>query len=254
MALVRHIYGRTITFRYIPLAENEPYDAYQLVSARIYGPNSYPSDAQIANTAAGHVSQATSWTQVNEEGTGPDEFEIVFPAIIDSIPSTKTDYDLFYVAVNFRAESGGPVIYDPTPEQLAVYRPDGLTSKIRVPVDMVYRLDSRLAEVAPSDAWMEDKIQAAIDEILERFEGRGYQLRRMFNLEKLNGSVAMLACFYGCLDRYTEGDTSWKDKADLWRARSDELLAIAKVGFDSAGGDTPSPQETVATGAVIWVK
>lgn len=256
MALVRHLYGRAITLRYTPLAENEGYVAHSLVSARIYGPNSYPSDEQIEDAggaSTGHIgSRVTTWTLVNEEGVGDAEYKIVFPAVTDPTPTSRTEYDLYYIALNYRAESGGTTIRDV--EQIPVYRPDGLTSKIRVDAEAVYRLERRLEEVAPSPLWIEDKIQAAVDELLGRLEGRGYEKRRLFNLEKLNGAAAMLACAYACLDRYTEGDVSWREKADSWREQSDKWFDIAKVGVDFGGGDMPNVEQKAATGAAIWTR
>lgn len=256
MALVRHLYGRAITFRYIPIAESEEYVAHSLVSARIYGPNSYPSDEQIEDAGSlstGHIgSRVTTWTLVNEEGTGPAEYKITFSAVTDPYPTSRTEYDLYYIALNYRAESGGDVLRDV--EQLPMYRPDGLTSKIRVDREAVYRLERRLEEVAPSPLWIEDKIQAAVEELLGRLEGRGYEKRKLFNLEKLNGAAAMLACSYACLDRYVDGDTSWREKAITYRDQSDRWFDIAKVGVDFSGGDMPGVEQKAASGAVIWVR
>jgi len=252
MALVRHIYGRAITFRYIPIAESEEYVADSLVSARLYGPNAYPSDAQILNTGTGEVSEVLTWALVNEEGTGPAEYKIVFPAIVDATPTNRTDYDVFFVAINYVAEASGATVHDV--EQIFVYRPDGLTSKIRVSAQDVYRIESKIEEMAESDIWTEGKIEAAVEELLSRLEGRGYAKRRLFNLEKLNGAAAKLACSYACLDLYSGGDISWKEKANFYREQADSWFEIAKVGIDTAGNDQPDAEQKVASGAVIWMK
>lgn len=254
MARARHVYGRALTFRYIPIANEESYIAYELVSARIYGPNAYPSDSQIEDAAlatTGHLgNRITSWSLVNEEGTGDSEYKIVFDAITDTTPANKTDSDLFYVALNYRAQSGGDILRDV--EQVEVFRPDGLTSKIRVSAQDVWDLESNIELLDPqAPLWTEAKIEAAIEELLSRLEGRGYSKRRLFNLEKLNAAARRLACSYCCFNLISVG-TEWAEKAKFWREQSDILFEIAKVGLDIAETDTPQPSEKVATGPAIW--
>ncbi|WZO97309.1 hypothetical protein EP7_004334 [Isosphaeraceae bacterium EP7] len=256
MALIRHIYGRPIVFRYIPIAGDEEFVADSLISARLYGPNGYPSDAQIADSgqaSTGHIgSRVTEWELVNEEGTGPAEYRIVFPPISDAQPDSRSEYDLFYVALNFLAEATGEPLRDV--EQIQVFRADGLTSKIRVRAEDVWSLESKLEGLDPNPPlWTEEKIEAAIEEILSRLEGRAYAKARLFNLEKLNGAARRLACSYGCFDLISQG-TEWAEKAAFWREQSDVLLDIAKIGYDQGAADTPAPEEKVNTGAVIIAK
>jgi hypothetical protein len=256
MALVEHVYGRPLAFRYIPLAGDSEYMADSLVSARLYGPNSYPSTEQIEDAgmaSSGHVgARVTSWDFVNEEGTGAAEYVVVFPALTDATPSGGSEYDFFYVALNYRAESGGDILRDV--EQILVYRPDGLTSKIRVTAQDVYAIESRIEDFADSVLWTEAKVDAAIEELLSRLEGRGYRKRRLFNLEKLNAAAKRLACAYCCMDLAGEGNQFWMAKATLYRQQADKLFEIAQVGFDSAGNDAPSPDVKVQGGAVTWTR
>lgn len=258
MALVRHIYGRDITFRYIPIAGDEEFIAHSLVSARLYGPNTYPSSTQIADegqVSTGHIGdRVVSWEVVNETGTGTPEFVITFPALTDQQPGSQNEFDLFYVALNYRLQDGGPDVFDPAPEQVVVYRPDGLTSKIRVSAPEVWALESRLRDLDINPPlWTEGKIDAAIEEMLERLEGRGYAKRKRFNLEKLNAAARRLACSYCCFDLISRAP-EWEIKAEFWREQAEALFAIARVGYDSSGVDQPSTEEKVETGSKIWVK
>lgn len=251
MALVEHVYGRTITFRYIPIANGESYSAYELVSARIYGPNSYPSEAQIEDAGSattGHLgSRVTSWALVNEEGTGDAEYVLTFDAITDATPTSAVEEDKFYVALNYRATSGAQVLRDV--EQIFVYRPDGLTSKIRVRAQDVWDLESKIEDLR-DQIWAEVKIDAAIEELLSRLEGRGYVKRRLLNLEKLNASAKRLACSYCCFDLAAEGNQFWLEKAKFWRDQATVLFDLAKVGFDMSSGDKPDKDDNVQTGGV----
>jgi hypothetical protein len=251
----KHVYGRSITFRYTPIAENEAFVANSLVSARIYGPNTYPSAEQIADAgqaSIGHIgARVTSWALVNDEGTGPAEYKIVFPPLVDATPG-NVEFDIFHVALNYLAEAGGPTLQDV--EQLTVYRPDGLTSKIRVKAQDVYDLDSKVEKEAESLLWTEGKINAAKKEMEQRLAGRGYELRKTFNLERLNTAAAMLSCSYCCMNLYSSGDESWKVKADLWRGLADKQFDMAQIGYDTSGTDTPDPRATVTTGAVAFLR
>lgn len=246
---VEHLYGRAIVFDYFPLAGDEDTTLHSLVSARLYGPNVEPTTEQLANTAPGHIAEVLTWTPINEEGTGPAGYRLTFSAVEDGTPDSREECDKFFVALNFRAEADGPVLQDD--EQVIVYRPDGLTSKIRVTAQQVWGLESKLEQIGRSRLWTEEKIDIAIEELLNRLDGRGYAKRRLFNLHKLNLAARMLACSYCCVDLAGDGDESWEKKATFWRGQADTLFDIAKVGIDSKGDDKPEPEEHVQTGGSV---
>ncbi len=247
-----HFYGKDIVFEYFPLAGEEEIALDSLISARLYGPNTPPTETQrqdVGQLSTGHIgSRVTSWTLVNEEGAGPAGYRIVFPAVTDANPGSSTEFDLFYVALNFRAQSGGPELIDD--EQIAVYRPDGLTSKVRVTAQDVYGVESKLKNLR-SVLWVEAKIELAREELLNRLEARGYPKRRLVNLHKLNLAVKLLAAAYACHDLGGEENPSWFEKASRHRDQADAMFDIAKVGLDTSGGDKPDTGTKVQTGGAV---
>jgi len=249
-----HHYGKAITFNYFPHAGNEAITLDSLVSARLYGPNTPPTEEQLEDAgqaSTGHIgARVTSWTLKNDEGTGPAGYRIVFPALADSNPGSSEEIDKFYVALNFRAEAGGPVLRDD--EQIFVYRPDGLTSKIECTAQQVFGLESKIAKLR-TVPFVEEKIDLAMEELLDRLEGRGYAKRRLFNLYKLSLATRMLACSYCCLDLAGEGNTVWERKSVTWRELANQHFEIAKVGVDQSGGDRPEASERVQIGGAVAV-
>lgn len=244
----KHLFGRALSIRFIPQADDEDVSAYALNSsgARIYA--DYPTEEQIEDVgqaSTGHIgSRVTSWT-----ATGENEYTVAFPALTDSNPHADTDYETYYVVFNYKAESGGADIFDV--ETIFVYRPDSHTSKIEVTAADVFKLESRIKEVAPTVLWVEECIQSAIDDILAELESRGYQKRRLFNFQKMNLAAQRLGTAYCCDKLAQQNNQFWAAKADKWEKRGWKMFEAAMIGYDITGNDRPtSPEETKFSGAV----
>lgn len=244
----KHLFGRSISLTFRPAADDEDVTAYALVSARIYGPNPSLTDAQIENTASGHIgSEITSWTP-----TGVGEYTIAIPALVDASPHSAQDFELYKVVFNYTPQSGGATQFDV--ETIFVYRPDSATTKIDVTKEAVFRLESRIKTLAPSISWVEDKILVAIDEIIAKLEARGYKKRLLFNLQKLNPTVARKATALCCGDLAAQGSQFWATKEEKWEKSCDEMFESAVIGFDTSGADSPTPDMIRETGAVMVMR
>jgi hypothetical protein len=247
---VKHLFGRTIIFRYIPAADGEEHIAYSLVAARIY--RTIPSSAQLAASDGSEIQQVTSWTLVNEEGTGPAEYKITFNPIADPSPGSGVPYELYYVALSYKTQAGSDVIYDW--EQCPIYREDGFTGKIRVSAQSVYDLDSSIEAMAENDLWTEAKIDAAIEDIVATVKAWGYKKRHVFNWEELSAAARRLSASYCARALISTGGESWITKMNDYRQEAQKLLDVAKIGYDAAGVDDPDPDSTVTTGAVAFLR
>ena len=252
MPEAKHLYGKTLSVRYTPAADGEAVTAYSLVSARIYGPNAFPTDAQRANIAAGHIEEVTEWALANEEGTGAAYYKLSFAALNDATPESSIRYDKFFVALNFRLVAGGPIAQDT--EQLVVYRVDGSTSEITVDAQAVYDIDDEIERNAPNQLWTEAKIDIARNYVLKILRSRGYEKWKLFRLEELNLAVAMFAAYFCANSLGGQGNPVWFEKAKQYREDADRLFEAAVVGFDSDGSDQPEPEEKIQTGAVFWTR
>lgn len=251
MALVRHLFGRTITFRYIPAVDGEEHTAYSLTSARIY--SSKPTAAQVANTDTGHIEEVTSWTLINEEGTGPAEYKITFAAIADSDPDSTDPYEKYYVALNYKAQSGSVSLQDW--ELCPIYREDGFTGKIRVSAQDIYDLDRSIEDLARDEPLaIEAKIDAAREEIVHRIKAQGYPKDQVFNWEELNACTRRLALAYCCFELAGDGNQFWFTKGEKWEASANKMFDSTKFGFDAYNSDDPEPDTKIQTGAVAFLR
>lgn len=241
----KHLFGKTLSFIFRPAADDEDVSAYSLSAARIY--SDYPTEAQVEDSAAGHIQEVTTWTP-----TGIGEYTIDFAALTDDDPHSSADSEKYYVAVNYKLESGGADIFDV--ETIFVYRPDSATSKISTSYEDVIKLESRVEDVAPSTQWVEDKVSLAVEEIIARLEARGYKKRRIFNWQKLDAATARLACSLACDDLAAEGSQFWAAKADKWMKSFERMFDSALVGYDIDGDDNPEAEETVSSGAVFLIR
>lgn len=243
--ITKHVFGRTISFRFSPLAGDEDVPAKALVSARLY--TSEPTSAQKLNNEAGHVNEKTSWTEEQ-----PGSYRIDFDAQTDSVPNSNEDYEDFYVVVNFTFETGGPTVF--VDEIIHVYRPDALTSKIRVTKEQIYARESKIETVEPRVNFVDQKIADAIVEVDRVLRAKGYSRKRTFNRERMNEAVILLATADCCSDLAGEGNQFWFEKAAMWRKRYETARDSIPIGYDSEGDDRPEPEEQTFSGAIAFVR
>lgn len=246
---VRHVFGRAISFRYTPMVDGERTTASSLTSARLY--SSYPTTAQIANTASGHLQNVTSWTPTNVEGTGDTEYVIQFTALADPSPTSTEKYETYFVALNYSLDGSADVS---DVEQIFVYREDGATSKIRCSTQDVYDIDQTIEDVALSEMWTQSKVNLAIRHVEQLLKARGYKVGQVFNWEEVSLPTAYLAASMCAWDLAKQGNQVWFEKARLWREDFQLLFDSVKLGYDQDGDDQPDPDESTSGGAVAFVR
>lgn len=233
----RHVFGKAITLTLNPLAYDENVAPYSLTSARIY--STRPTNAQIedvSGSTTGHIgSPVTSGATIT--GT---EISIPFPALVDDSPHSTTEYQKYYVAVNFKWQSGGADVF--VVEQILVYRPDALTSRIRVVYSDLTALESKLADLL-STTVMGYKIDLAIEEIDKRLRFQGAEKKWTFNREDLNFCCKYLAVALCCGDLAGEGNQFWWDKAKYYEAKANTILNYTPVNVDLDKSGQPDPTE-----------
>ncbi len=242
--ITRHLFGRSIDFRFMPIADGEDVPAYELVAARIY--DEEPSDGQKANDeTTGMIGDTvTSWVAKTRS-----EFSITFPPLEDEEPHSSEDFKKYYVNVVFRFQAGGPEVF--VCEQIFVWRPDALTSKIRVaPADIIAR-EAKFEDARPTKTWIDKKIEDAIVQVDRELAAKGYSRKRTFNREKLNEAVELLATAFGCLDLAGSGNEIWLEKYKIWNGLYTQAMSSIPVGFDTDGDDRPDPEEKPFSGAVM---
>lgn len=238
----RHLYGRTLSVKFFPQAEDEDVDAYELVSARLYPVNTYPSENQQKNLESGDIREETDWTAIADKG-----FRVDFDALTDDEPTSTREYEIYYVVFNYKLEDGGETVFDV--EQIQVYRPDSHTTKIEVEPEDIFKLEPRLSEICDAQE-IYDAIEVAIEEVVAMLEALGYPKNRVFNWQKLNLATARKATEKLCDNAASEGNQFWERKARGWEKSFTRHFDSAKVGFDISGQDRPGPEEQVSTGPV----
>lgn len=236
---VKHLFGRDVSYYFTPLAEDEETEAYGLTSARLYAIN--PTPTQLTDHAAalgGFVGSAvTSWTA----GSEGREKKIVFSAVSDSTPTSSEEYETYYVVVSFTLQSGGSNVF--ACEPIFIWRPNAITSRIRVTPSDIYALEGKIEDITDGDSFVLPKIQAATRYIMQKLRSQGYKKRKMFNLDDLNDAVVRKALHYCCMDQAGEDNQFWARKAELYSAECEEILKQTSVGYDADGDGTPTPDE-----------
>lgn len=246
----KHNYGRAIDFRWRPLADDRNVDvAPTLVGARIYGPDSEPTESQKnrSDLTGQAGNEITSWTE-----TDVDERSIIFDAVTDASPESTARYNTFFVVVNFKYDAAGPTVYDE--EVIFLWRPDSLTSWPRVSAAGVYSLEPRVRYVAESQKWVESQIALAIEELFARLKAEGYAKHRLFNLEDFEPAALRSATAKVCYALEGEGNPHWGEKGTRWEKAFETMYKSVAVGYDLDDDDSPSPEEKRTVGAVAVMR
>ena len=121
----KHLFGRDIDHRHMPIADNEDVPAFALVSARLYAAEPTLAQKQFTDPSGVVGSAITTWLEKT-----PGEYQIVFGAVTDPKPESDADFEKYWVVVQFTLQAGGPTVF--TEDVVYLWRPDALNSKFRV--------------------------------------------------------------------------------------------------------------------------
>lgn len=238
-------FGKTINFEFTPLINGTPTDAYQLVSSRLYA--DAPSNSEVDLTTSGDAIQTvTSWS-----GLGDSVYRITFSGVSDSEPHSIDPYATYYVATNFKWESGGATVF--AEEVIHLFRPDAWTSRVSVSVADLTELENKFSNEFDTDAKIEAHIEHGKDTVFRELKARGFDKKRLFRLgDSLNQVVLYYALSSACRDLASDDSTQWAEKSKFYREQAERILDTAPIGYDTAGSDTPSPADTSNAG-IIYV-
>jgi len=237
----RHIFGKAIQYRWTALAEDEEYEPYELVNARLY--LTAPTDVQRADSAGAlggfEGAAKTTWVEEFER-----EKVITFDTLTDADPHSSDEYKIGYVVVNYRAESAGPVLI--SEEAILIWRPNAITSRIRIIPSDLYELEGKIEALTDGDVWTQPKIDAAKRYLFQRLKSLDYQKRRMMNLEELNDACLRLALSYCCRDLAGQDNDFWLTKAKEYRDEFEQIFSQTKINYDADGDGVATPDETIS--------
>ncbi len=238
------VFGKDIAFSFIPLAGNEPTRVDSLVSARVY--SSAPSEEQkrdAGSASTGHVgARITAWID-----RGEYEKEIAIPALVDATPFSGAEYETYYVSINFKYQSSGAECF--TTEQITVYRPNAITSRISVEETEVIGIDETLGKHRTLGQ-IKAAIVSAREDIIARYYAMELERRKMFDLQRLNKMTAYLAAARLCIGLYTDRAPHWLDKYKDYKGEFEVLFNRTPISYDHSGTGSVSPEQQEQTGAI----
>lgn len=238
------VFGKSIALRWTPLIQNEPTAVDSLVSARLFA--DAPSNAQIETPAtAGFISEVVSWT-----ADGTYTKIITFPAVANPDPHSTTEYKKYFVVINFKYEAAGATVFDT--ETIHLYRSDSITSKIGTTYTNVLALDPKLTDFHLNGD-LTNFIEQAITDVVQFYQGQGYERRRLFDLERLNDAVTKRAAALAWIDAYTDERPSMLEKYKLRNEQYQDALKAAEPGFDADSDDSPDPNEKTGRLGVAYI-
>lgn len=242
-------FAKAFTFSFTPMAGDEPINASDFVSARIY--RNKPSTNELLDhtntlaTALQYVAAAAGWVV-----EGDFEKQISFSAISDPDPTSTVDYEIYYVVVSFKYDTGGTTVATEIP--ITVWRPNGISSRLNVSPNDIYALEHKIGQIKEVN-WVFPKIQKATRRVVRRFQGMGFKRAHMRE-EDLRDAVLYLATAYCCRDLSGDGNQFWGQKAADYLKEYEEILGQESIGYDADKDGVLEPREQSSVGAVYLVR
>lgn len=243
--MAKFVFGKALEFLFHPTIDGEPVKVHSLSGAYIF--EDVPSSAQI-DTPSGYLgSVVTTW---NDEG----EFakKISFAALTDSDEHSVTEYETRYVLVKFLYEAAGAVKW--VVEQIFVFRPSALTSRITVNYVDVLNLEPALKNHR-TPAEIEKFIATAKKDLFRRYKAAGIERKHMFNLEEMNDACLYRATALADISLFKDTAQHWQSLYELRNGQYEMVFAETRVGYDRDGQGTPTPDEYAGSGhTATWFR
>ena len=244
------VYGQTINYSFTlhNNGESVSLPASGLVSARLYGPTTKPTNAQKDRTAsAGYVEEVTSWSG----GTQDDEKIIVFSGITDATPHSTNDYDRFYVVTNFYVqEDDQKEIF--AEETIHILRADAWSSRITTQASDLTNVQTKLTDFFTTTQ-INNHIDSGKSEVVRHLENKGMRKDRIYDLEKLNDAVKFASLASACFDLASEEETVWLTKSDKYTAQWKEIADNQLIPLDEGKDDDPDYLESESAAPSVGI-
>lgn len=228
---MRHVFGKSITLSFTPLAGQHPIAIHEILAARIY--EFQPGDTQVndsLNTGGDFVLGTTTAGDFSQRGDF--EWTISLPEIAP--PETKTGgWRRYYYAVNFRYESGGTVIGQW--ESFVIYYPDAIQTRYAVYPEDLYAMQSKFEDRSRGgDKFAVKKIELAEELLTGHLNGKNLD-RNLIHEEDLRLVLKTWAAALACNDLSSESGDSWEVKALQYEQDVKQLLVNLNVHYDYNG-------------------
>lgn len=235
------VFGKTWTFSFTARDGEKTVPVYSLEGARAYA--DAPTNSELSDVgnslATSEVTEVTSWAD------GPNDHEklITFASITDPDAYSQNRYEIYYVVVNYKYESGGDTAH--SCKKVLMYRPDALTSRFGVVIEDVLSIESKFEHMGSQ--WIAEKLLLA-EELVERdIVSEGMELRRVV-LEDANNLVMYRAAAIGSNDLSSDSGDIWDDKYRRHMETYDKLFKYSRMryDFDNSGVATPDEKKSVS--------
>ena len=240
------VFGKSWVYSFSARDGDKTVAVASLSGARVYA--AAPTDAEkadVGNTlGTSEVTEVTSW------GAGINDHEklITFGVITDASPYSSNRYEVYYVVVNFKYESGGDVAH--SCKQIIMYRPDALTSRFGVDVGDVLAVESKLQTIK-GDQWVIEKIVLAETLVEKDLIADDMEIRRVV-LEDARQLVIYRAAMIAASDLSSDAGDVWSDKYDRHKTEYGRLMKYASIRYDFDDSGLATPDERKSAGFVMF--
>lgn len=240
--MARAYFGKTISYSFSldPRGETAP---FSFVSARLYRGPSAPDSTTVddeANSLSLAVERVTTdWTA----GSNTNEKIVSFSAVSDPDDNDPDIYEVYWVVVNFRLQSGGPIKF--TLESLRLYRPRATSGRFDVVAADVYAVESALSDLR-GDTWTNTKIALGEKIVLAALEGKGMDPERV-ELADCEDLVRYKTAEIACKDCSSQAGDRWEQNAKHHAETFKYLFEKARIRYDFDGDGVTDDSERIST-------
>jgi hypothetical protein len=236
-------FGIDITYQFYPLKDEIASDTWHEVLSITEAPTIYifnfKPDRSIASAGTNALATVSSWSNT-QDGRGK---KFTIPAIDDPNPTSATDAYSYYIAINFKLQSGEQT--QTVIRLLPIRRIVAHHSSARPLVEDIQSLHPEIRSFF-KDSQIESAIQSAEYMTKGHLKVSGYDYASIWNPDELKTQITYQALALLCLSQIESGG-AWEAKYNEYKSISEGILASITVLIDVDKNGEPDKKAQTTT-------
>jgi hypothetical protein len=231
-----YLFGQNLTFEFYPLAYDSSLSSAQLLNISLVNAYVFTDIAKPVSVAASQAGTGASQGPITSWTAGNGGFSFSISSINDPSPELYLSRYIYWVAVNFRLDTGAQIQTVLAP--LELWRVDA--SFTRIGTD-----DATLEQFFPSidslytQAQQLAAISAATLAIKSRIKAQGFDWARIYRLDRLNLIVAYKALVILFIGQTTGSGSRFPDLVEYYTGELEAALKSLTMEYED---DSRAPE------------
>lgn len=238
-------FAKDFTCWFYPLVDDEtPEDLLTAQTPAIYLFTDMPGLAAAA-VGTGAVAAIAAWTW----SAGRNGFSFTVPAVPDPDPSSGVRVRTYWLAVNFKLQTGG--VTQTVLRSIELERVSGVNQSVTV-TDADLQAAFPQLDGCSNEPQRVAYVALGIEEVKARLKAQGFRWHLVHNLDRLKLTVVYKVLSMITLIQIQQGNDKWLIKYKEFKDTYTTMLDALELEYDSDGDGKPETK-IAAKSDTLWV-